>query len=560
MSRRDDRDFRLRPGKAKGGTDGRYVSRVLQATGKQFAGRSGKSGSRGPRLRGRGHVAATLGLHSLGVRARRVVVKARLLVLKGKLPAATTRHLRYLERQGPDTSDTLTAYSAVVDEADTGAFTRSLASDRHQFRLILAPEDGVALGDLRQFTRAFMTQVERDLATRLDWVAVDHWDTDNPHTHIVLRGKAQDGQDLVISRDYISHGMRARAQDIATEWLGPRTEQEIRAAQTREIEANRWTAIDRGLQREAQEGVIDLRPMAGNPSSPQVRALRLGRLAFLAQLDLAEERSSGVWQLRQDWESTLRHLGERGDIVRTVQQALGERGNDFAIYDPQRSRPITGRVAARGLADELQERGYLILEGIDGRAHYVKLAAGVELKDFPLGHIVTATGSRVTLESTLPLTEQRRAIGATWLDQQLLNGGVGIGFAGFGGEVRQALAARAEFLIGEGLAEEHQRQLRISPRLLATLRDRELTLIARQLATQTGKTYQTAQPGGRVAGTYRRALHLTSGLFALIETASTFTLVPWARHLDRDLGREVTGRLTAHGVAWQRMRSPGLQR
>src|SRR3546814_11538595 len=81
-----------------------------------------------------------------------------------------------------------------------------------------------------------MKQVELDLGTRLDWVAVDHWDTDNPHTHIVLRGKDDRGEDLVIARDYIGRGMRTRASELATDWLGPRTQRELERSRQRSEE------------------------------------------------------------------------------------------------------------------------------------------------------------------------------------------------------------------------------------------------------------------------------------------------------------------------------------
>ena len=55
-----------------------------------------------------------------------------------------------------------------------------------------------------------MRQMEEDLGTKLDWVAADHFNTGHPHSHIVVRGRDDEGNDLVIVRDYISHGMRAR--------------------------------------------------------------------------------------------------------------------------------------------------------------------------------------------------------------------------------------------------------------------------------------------------------------------------------------------------------------
>ena len=82
------------------------------------------------------------------------------------------------------------------------------------------PEDAAELENLRTFTRELLDDVERDLGTKLDWVAVDHWNTDNPHVHVLIRGRTDDGQDLVISRAYISRGFRDRAAERVTMELG----------------------------------------------------------------------------------------------------------------------------------------------------------------------------------------------------------------------------------------------------------------------------------------------------------------------------------------------------
>jgi hypothetical protein len=78
--------------------------------------------------------------------------------------------------------------------------------------------------DLRAFARELVADMERDLGTKLDWIAVDHYNTDNPLVHLLIRGKVDDGRDLVIRRDYISRGIRARAQDRLTVELGPKPE------------------------------------------------------------------------------------------------------------------------------------------------------------------------------------------------------------------------------------------------------------------------------------------------------------------------------------------------
>ena len=129
-------------------------------------------------------------------------------------------------------------FDARSDEAETKAFVERCEDDRHHFRFTVSPEDAAEMADLRAFTRELMADAESDLGTKLDWVAVDHWNTDNPHIHVLVRGRADDGADLVISRDYISQGFRGRAAERVTLELGPRSEQDIRTALEREVRQN----------------------------------------------------------------------------------------------------------------------------------------------------------------------------------------------------------------------------------------------------------------------------------------------------------------------------------
>ena len=183
------------------------------------------------------------------------------------------------------------------------------------------------MADLRAFTRELMGDAERDLGTGLDWVAVDHWNTDNPHVHVLVRGRADDGQDLVISRDYISNGFRARAAERVTLEMGPRSEQEIRAGLESEVGAERWTSLDRSLREISDEGggVADLRP-GGAGEDPELRRLMLGRAAKLERLGLAEQVGSAQWTLKPGLEPALRDLGIRGDIIKTMHRAMSGAG------------------------------------------------------------------------------------------------------------------------------------------------------------------------------------------------------------------------------------------
>src|SRR5690606_13809323 len=132
-------------------------------------------------------------------------------------------------------------------EVDANLFVERCEDDRHHFRFIVAPEDALEMADLKSFTGELMGQMKKDLGTRLDWAAADHWKSEHHHIHIIVRGVGDDGHDLVISRDYIKSGMRDRASHLVTRELGPRTEIDIRRGLERQVDAERWTDIDRAL-------------------------------------------------------------------------------------------------------------------------------------------------------------------------------------------------------------------------------------------------------------------------------------------------------------------------
>jgi type IV secretory pathway VirD2 relaxase len=327
--------------------------------------------------------------HTLAVTARRVVIKSRYVVLKKAGAKSVSTHLRYIERDGVTRDGQRgQAYGPEADTADLKAFEERGKGDRHQFRFIVSVEDAGELEDLRGYTREFMQRMATDLETRLDWVAVDHWDTDNPHTHIVLRGRAGEGrgkgQDLVIAPDYMAHGMRMRASELATEWLGPRTELEIRQGLLREVEQERLTSLDRALLRPATVDIVDL---TEQPGDRQRQTLLRARLQRLEAMELAERIDANHWRLSPSMEQTLTAMGERGDILRTMHKALKGQQREL-VLETEMATPVIGRIAAKGLADELNDRGYLVVDGIDGRAHYVRLPAGTDLAELPMGGIV----------------------------------------------------------------------------------------------------------------------------------------------------------------------------
>lgn len=395
-----DDDFEPRLGKirARGSKgDKRYAHQlraaINRAGGKQrrktgFAGgRIGRGGAIGAALISRDQFAA--------LRQRRVVVKARVVKLAGKGMDGARAHLRYIQRDGVTREgERGELYAADRDGADGKAFLERSNGDRHQFRFIVAPEDGAEYDDLKPLARRLMAQMEEDLGARLDWVAVDHFNTGHPHMHIILRGKDERGVDIVIARDYISTGIRERAAELVSLDLGPPTDREIATRLRGEMDQERLTSLDRRLLRmRDNDGVV----MASERDAFR-QTLLAGRLKKLERVGLAEELRPGQWRLADDLEDVLRRMGERGDIIKTMHREMTEKGidrsaADYAIHDPSApdAAPIVGCVVARGLSDELRDRHYLIVDGVDGRVHHVDIGKGEAVGPTPEGAIVRVT-------------------------------------------------------------------------------------------------------------------------------------------------------------------------
>ncbi|HVB18360.1 MAG TPA: relaxase/mobilization nuclease RlxS [Stellaceae bacterium] len=370
----------------------RAVKRGVAAAGGRRR-RSRFSGSRIGRGAGVGRVLGSRDRYA-AFRTRRVIVKARLIKLAGRGLKGAQVHLRYLQRDGV-TRDGLPGdlYDAQHDRANGPAFLERCDGDRHQFRFIVSAEDAIEYDDLKGFTRRLMRQMEADLGTKLDWVAVDHYNTGHPHTHVVLRGKDERAKDLIIAREYLTQGMRERAAEVVTLDLGPRTNRQIEARLRAEIEQERFTSLDRGLLREADaDGIVRSGTVADDAFH---QTLRAGRLQKLKRLGLVEEIAPSRWRLAADLEPVLRRMGERGDIIKALHHELAGKGRpplmpDIAIYDPADPKPerLVGRVIRRGLSDELNDHHYLIVAGVDGRAHYVDIGRADALEPTPEGAIV----------------------------------------------------------------------------------------------------------------------------------------------------------------------------
>ena len=471
----DEDDFRLRTKARKSSSRGAEVNiptnykgfhqgvRAALVRGKAVSGRRTLTVPSKPRTgrfnsRGRGRAALERGIgpkqgwrihKATGerYRARRAIVKVRVVKLRNAKSSVSRGHLAYLQREGAgveraeglDGSAELTPTRGQLYGPDEGVeidgrdfVARSQESfdgrgDPHQFRIMISPEDGAELarvnGDgtpnMKETTRALMAQMEEDLGTRLDWVAVDHFDTAHPHTHIIARGVTHDGKGLNIAGEYISRGIRGRLEEELTRELGWKSELAIQQEMKRDMTAMRVTTADRHIMggMDKLTNTIDLRAGASAATFParssMNRHILIGRMRHLKSMGLATQIESGRWHIEKDAFKTLGQIEQREQLNKDIHAAM-KRANikrPVRLHDGRQSYDgslSTHRVIGRRIAkthgydegmDASQKGGgkvRLIIDGTDGYVSTVETGmdtrAGEAAK---VGSIIEVTPPRL---------------------------------------------------------------------------------------------------------------------------------------------------------------------
>lgn len=302
---------------------------------------------------------------------RRVLVKARVVRMTPGAARALMTHVRYVERDGvgPAGEDGR-FFGRDADQVDGRAFASRCADDRHHFRIIVNPEDGRDLPDLKAYAREFMARVERDMGTAIDWIAGEHHDTGRPHLHLLLRGKRDDGPDLVLPRDYVSHGLRRRAQELATEILGPRLEQ-VRSSE-QDVSANRFTTMDRSLIAASREGRLAMGDLAGMDEP-----LALRRLTHLETQGFVQREKAGRWRIPHGLRQTLEIAGEREAREVAAGKAVWGTQADAARLEAvsvTHQEPLVGAYVGHApMGPQPAGPQVVVINLVDGRLGHVRL-------------------------------------------------------------------------------------------------------------------------------------------------------------------------------------------
>jgi hypothetical protein len=253
-----------------------------------------------------------------------------------KTPGQWKAHGHYIARESATHKEDIKSAGFSATEPTVNVSER-LASwqatgDERLFKIIVSPEFGERM-DLQEHTRALMKRIEKDLATRLEWVAVAHYNTEHPHVHI----------------------------------------------QRREVSQLRFTSLDRIILRNGfrQNNSLLVQKKAFEIGQPEFAREQghylIARFGKLEQLGLAEKTGRLTWRVRDDFESILRLAQQTTDRQKMLARhaaLISDERLPLQITPLSTITILEGRVLGHG-QEENTERPYLLLEGVEGKIHLI---------------------------------------------------------------------------------------------------------------------------------------------------------------------------------------------
>ncbi len=266
------------------------------------------------------------------------------------------------------------------------------SGDERIWKVILSPEFGDRI-DLEKMTREVMQRSEKQLGTKLEWVAVSHFNTEHPHVHVVIRGRRDDGTPLNLPREFIKREMRSLAENACTLQLGPRTELDAQAAAEREINQRRYTSLDRAIEVRAMRGVQDNskhlhvsvdRELINRSSTAGFHERTLhSRLVVLQKMGLADQLNNAAWRVRVDLPAVLRAMQlalDRQKMLASKGVLLSDERLRLNVLDFRKTPEVQGRVLVHGEEEQTNGAGrhYLLLEGTDAQVHLIFYTPAME--------------------------------------------------------------------------------------------------------------------------------------------------------------------------------------
>jgi hypothetical protein len=463
----------------------------------------------------------------------------------------TSDHTSYLQRDGAGKDgEEPTLFSEDGEEVDADAFAERSADDPHQFRFIVSPENADHL-DMPDYVDEWVRQMENDLNQDLDWAAAVHENTDQTHAHVIVRGLDQDGDEVRLSPRYMHHGLRHRAEDIATRHLGPRTLDDKVRQYDREVAQTRVTQADKVLHQTQSSNDADT-PVNLDNASPNTPGLTTRHLKQRAQtlerLGLASRDDNGAWSFDEDF---LDQLDDLQDVQKRDEhvQEHGYNANTYSTTPPDNS--MLARIGGQGISHGSEDNQYVIAEAADGELYHLETSGSrayegdiVELQSNEKDN----TLERKDLQSP---DDAVHADGPTWLDKHIHqqhrsdNGNKVTSKESeahdFEHTLSDAAEARKDILEGRDLITSEERDQPPAD-LVKRLREYERQKFAHDLAESENRSVRELSPDsrGRFEGHLSERQTLKGGDVFIARNEDELTVLSANKHLDKHAGERVS--------------------
>lgn len=332
-----------------------------------------------------------------GIYNQRVIVKASYVLPDTRHARTIIRH--HLHYAAHNKTDDLKKSPELYCHDDGGLDIKEKINDfqksPHFFNVIISPENGDEL-DLKEFTRSFVTKVEADLGTNLDWAAGNHYDTNDPHVHLLFKGEDDQGKKLILTRDYISRGLRARASQVATTKLGLRNRDDVIRSLDLDVLKPGKTDLDKIILRASNENRIDLPGIYLDELQDLPKELFQRRLEFLETKDLVKKEREGVWHIETDFIKKLKELSRTSSILERLTGDLKINDQACEIVSAKNlfEKRIKGHVVERGFADDHSDKEYLVVKSKEKKFLYVELEKYSEKTPARVGEFIQIEGTK----------------------------------------------------------------------------------------------------------------------------------------------------------------------
>lgn len=474
---------------------------------------------------------------------QRVIIKATYKILSN--PAEARRslkmHMDYIMRQGTGDSPPFSRDQKDMDSENVRNFKND--DNEKTFRFIISPENAKMFKDdaeFKNYIQDVMTQLSHDLQIpQLNWLAENHYDTDNPHCHVLLKGLSKEGKDVTIPKEYLKSNFRKMSEEIATNYLGARSIKDLQAAKYAEVDAERFTNIDAKIIASLKNNVFIPLPsseICTNLEKEETRLITL-RLHTLTRLGLVKQFDKSNYAVHPDLKEKLQAMPLEKDIIKKLAHLSKKHSIDKnANYHPNiETAPITGTVIDKGYFDEATESKYIIILDINRMTHYVKLSRFSEISgnESNIGDLVTISSKAsmskeftaviVDKISTLTLNDQIDYNGVTYLDRIIANKAyIFENPNNYQKELSESVTKRIQYLISQGKLFNIQNEHKFKKGYW----DDGEVLEHGRVSSDFQQVYKVMQEGESFVGKLIDTKVFQNGTHAIISNGKEFVVIP----------------------------------